>query len=100
MISGLFLLSVFLVIITHRVRKLVWRDDKIMPLMLCFLTACVITQVLFFLYDLVIVYASRPLTQSFNCNIFIFGETPRVLLTVAVLLNTNKWISFLIYILV
>ena len=56
MIIGLSFLAAIFIVITHKVRKIVWHEDKIMPLMMSFLSATVISQALNFLFDLVFLY--------------------------------------------
>lgn len=101
MIIALSFLAAFFIVITHKVRKIVWHEDKIMPLMMCFLCATVISQALNFLFDLLVMYKPefiRAPSRAYQCSFKVFGDSSRLFLSVAVILNANKWVSFLIYI--
>ena len=101
MIIGLSILAACFIVITNKVSKIVWHDDKILPLMMSFLSATVISQVFNFLFDLVVLYKPESLISSsraFNCSFIVFGDSPRLFLSLAVILSANKWVSFLIYI--
>jgi len=93
------LLLVPLVFITFKVKKLVWHRDKIMPLMLTFLTGCVFSFLCYFIFVQVSEYKlvwQNGGSQSYTCSVIYFAELPAFFLSIGIILNANKWISFLL----
>lgn len=91
-------LAALLIIITVKVSKLVWSNDKIIPTMLILLTASLFSLALY--YILLIVAFNRPewacgTSRSSFCSGYVLTELPAYFLALAGLMNINKWIYFL-----
>ena len=99
MIIFLAILLVPLTFITFKVQRLVWRRDKIMPMMLAFLTACVFAFLCYFVFVQISEYKlvwQNSGSQSYTCSVIYFAELPAFFISVGIILNANKWISFLL----
>lgn len=91
---------VMMVVLTVKVTKLVWLQDKVVPFMLIFLNLSLVGGTMFFSWSNFRVY-SRPISdtsQTFICEETIYPYAPVVFLTCAVFLNVNKWIYCLLHI--
>ena len=92
----LFLLPI-LVYMTVRVFRLVWPNEKVVPIMLVMLCITLITLIAYFSF--LIYSTNRPEWQCSDskeqkCVSGIFAFAPAICLANAVILNLNKWIYF------
>ena len=92
----LFLLPV-LVCMTANATRLVWPDDKQLPLILCMLSFSLLVLIGF--YICLIITKLDPYwccgeARSCNCFASFFTRLPYLFLTNAILLNLNKWIQY------
>lgn len=89
-----------MIVLTVRVSKKVWDQDRVVPFMLIFLDLSLVGSTMFFSWSLIRVY-SYPLPEdsyTFICEETIYPYLPVTFLTCAVLLNMNKWIYCLMHI--
>ena len=78
---------------------MVWRRDKILPLMLTSLTGCVLSFLCYFVLVQVSEYElvwQNNGARSYTCSVIYFAELPAFFLSVGIILNANKWIYFLL----
>ena len=92
----LFLLPV-MVYMTIRVFRLVWPNEKVVPIMLVMLCVTLITLIVYFCF--LLIQASHAKWQCENsrsqlCAVEIIATAPALCLANAVILNLNKWIYF------
>ena len=91
---------VMMIMLTIKVTKLVWLQDKVVPFMLIFLNLSLVGGTMFFSWSNFRVY-SKPISETsetFICEETIYPYLPVVFLTCAVFLNVNKWIYCLFHI--
>ena len=91
------LVLVFEIFLTIIVCRLVWANDKIIPLMLVSLCASLLS--LIFYYSFITAYVTNPEwscadTKSVECLINVSIYLPSFFLANATLLNLNKWIYY------
>jgi len=99
MITFLTLLLIPMLYITFKVKAMVWRRDKILPLMLTCLTACVLAFICYFVFVQISEYElvwQNNSARSYTCSVIYFAELPAFFLSVGIILNANKWIYFLL----
>ena len=100
----LFILTIFataLSFLTYKVIKIVHKTDYIMPLMLCTFTLAIFTYIVYNLFLLVRVhhfYWYYGDSQNYTCTYIYLTYSPLLLLTIGIVLNLNRWVSFMVYI--
>jgi len=70
-----------------------------MPLMLTFLSACVLAFLFYFVFVQISEYNllwQNGGSKSYTCSVIYFAEMPAFFLSIGIILNANKWISFLL----
>lgn len=103
MLTLLVLLSVPMLFITVKVRNMVWKNDKVLPLMLCCLTASLFAFIAYFIFELYSEYHliwQNSESSSYICCLTYFPNMPAFMLSLGIVLNLNKWIHYLLKILV
>jgi len=88
------LMLLSLIIVTIKVTKLVWINDKIIPIMLIFLILSILGEIIFFSKG-----AREARTDVYNeneCQGFLISVMPVFFFAMAVSLNLSKWIYFLL----
>jgi hypothetical protein len=102
MLSILVLLAVPMLYLTVKVKRLVWKRDKILPLMLMSLSGSVLAFICYYVFELVSEYHlewQNGDSYSYACCVSYFPNLPAFLLSQGILLNLNKWIQYLLKIL-
>jgi hypothetical protein len=101
MIVFLVLSLVVIVYITVKVTKMVWKAEKIIPVMLIFLDLSILSLILYFLMSIFNNIEYWPCNKNGSDNtqtidsIYVLTSTlPSAFLAMAVTLNCNKWIYF------
>jgi len=91
-----FLLAVLLYT-TYRVHKLVWANDKVIPMMLVMLNLATFSMIVYFVLnvasDMYPEWACSLSPSYLSCAAFI-ASAPLFFLSIAVVLNINKWMYF------
>lgn len=85
----------------YKTAKLVWPKEKVIPVMLVFLSLSLLGSFCFFLWSLLRVYQwpypptvpDQVLAQE-ACELSVFPFLPVIFLSVAVILNIDKWLYF------
>jgi hypothetical protein len=90
-----------MIIVTHKAKQLVWPHEKIIPFMLIFLCLSLLGGFLYFSWSLIRVYSfpfppGTEMSHEQICEQTVFPFIPVFFLTIAVILNINKWIYFYI----
>ena len=70
-----------------------------MPLMLTFLTGCILAFLSYFIFVQAAEYHlvwQNAGSQSYTCAVIYFAEMPAFLLLIGIILNVNKWVYFLL----
>lgn len=99
MIFLLIVIEVPLVWLTLKVKTLVWDSDKILPLMMVCLSSSIICWLFYFIF---VLYTEKYIVWSFqgsdsyNCTFVWATNLPAYALSLAVILNLNKWIHYLL----
>ena len=100
----IFLLTLFasaLSFLTYKVIKIVYKTDFIMPLMLCTFTSAIFSYIAYNLFVLVRVHHFNWYygdSKNYTCTYIYLTYSPLLLLTIGIVLNLNRWISFMVYI--
>lgn len=95
MIAFLILLMLPMLYITSKVKKLVWKRDKILPIMLVCLTSSVFSFIMYFLFVTISEYHlvwQNDGHQSYTCCQVYFTNVPAFSLSLGIILSLNKWI--------
>lgn len=103
MLSLLSLLSVPMLYITVKVKKLVWKRDKILPVMMTCLTTSILAFIGYYIFELISEYKlvwQNANSSSYVCCLSYFPYLPAFMLSLGIVLNLNKWIHYLLKILV
>lgn len=97
-------LSVVLTYVTVRVKQMVWKEDKVIPLMLGLMCLTMYSTVLYFLFENVLFFTCmqtaycRLLAQEASYGFVIFECFLRTnqsfFLGIGAMLNLNKWVYF------
>ena len=97
MIAILSLFGMVLVVITLKVKRLVWKSDKVLPLVLIFMTASIAMYDLYFMVQAA-VYSKIGwgYLNSYTWAYMFTYYTATLLLAIGAVLNVHKWILFLI----
>ena len=82
-----------LVYITYKVIRKVGTSDKVIPLMLFFLQLSALSTMAFFIYDCRVLRLDAEFNSN-ACSSTILPTLSNIFLSIAVLLNVNKWIYF------
>jgi hypothetical protein len=85
--------------VTMKVTKLVWQQDRAIPLMLASLMASLLMWILYFTFVIVSEYHlpwQNIAEKSYTCGAVYVTESPAFFLVIGILLNVNKWIYFCI----
>lgn len=97
MIAILTLFGVVLVAMTLKVKRLVWKQDKVLPLVLMFMTACIAMYDFYFIVQAVVFNKiGWVYLNSYRWAYFFSYYSATLLLAIGAVLNVHKWILFLI----
>jgi len=85
--------------VTHKAKQLVWPHEKMIPFMLVFLCLSLLGGFTYFSWSLLRVYSypfpsGTEMSHEQICEQTAFPFIPVFFLTIAVILNINKWIYF------
>lgn len=88
---------VLLVLVTVKVTKMTWQQDKVLPCMLFNLCFSMVSCINYYAYELYteITYASCYYTHRYICSTNFAPMLPEFFLGIAITLNVSKWIYFL-----
>lgn len=96
MISLLALLAAAMACLTVKLKRLVWKEDKVMPLALLSMTGSVIMYMLYYICTAVVYTNLKWIHErSYTCSYVYFNYSGVLLLAIGVVLNAHKWIQFL-----
>ena len=98
MLPFLLVLATLMCFITVKVRRLVWDKDKILVLMLACLTSTVSLFALYYVYNIMIethLVWQFTAGKQYVCTTQFIGQAPAFFLSLAILLNLNKWMQYL-----
>lgn len=87
--------------LTYKVIKIVHKIDIIMPLMLCTFTAAIYAYIVYNIFLLVRVHHFFWYygdSKNYTCTYVFLTNSPPLLLTIGIVLNLNRWLSFMVYI--
>ena len=90
---------VLMIWVTLKVGYLVWKQDRVLPLMLASLSASSLMWILYFVFVLVSEYYlpwQNIGDKSYTCGAVYMTQSPAFFLVIGILLNVNKWINFCI----
>jgi hypothetical protein len=99
MIILLTLLFVFLLVLTRRVKRLVWEEDKVLPLMMVCFSTSAFWLIVFYVN---IFYTEKHMrfqyngNKAWNCANQVITFQPSLFLGFGVALNFCKWAQYLI----
>ena len=101
MIAILSILSIAMIWLTYRVTSSVWAKEKIIPIVLFLLTLSVLLYLVESIFKIYILFNTDE-TYRFSFlyliqHTYIFYN-PQILLVLAIILNCERWLCFLIYI--
>ncbi len=100
----IFLLTIFAMafsLLTYKVIKIVQKTDIIMPTMLCTFTLAIFAYIVYNVFLIVRVhhfYWYYGDSQNYTCTYLYLTYSPLLLLTIGIVLNLNRWVSFMVYI--
>jgi hypothetical protein len=83
--------------VTLKVSYLVWKQDKVLPLMLASLTTSLLMFILYFIFTVESEYNlawQNGYAKSYTCGAVYMTQLPAFFLVIGILLNLNKWIYF------
>lgn len=88
---------VLLIAVTVKVVKMVWKSDKILPLMLFSLSASILGMLFFYAFQIITTATHTDCTEdkTYMCMVNYMTILNEFFLSIAVTLNANKWIYFL-----
>ena len=95
MIGGLTALAVAMAYLTVVVKRLVSKQDKVLPLMFGFMTASLTVYVLYYVGAVIVEYRIDWFlsgSPSLACSVIYLSRTGSLLLVIGVILNLSKWI--------
>lgn len=95
MVSFLTLLACAMAYLTIRIKRLVWKDDKILPLIFAFMTASLVMYTFYYMSAVATEYKLDWFLsgkRSLTCTNTYLPYSAMLLLAVGVLLNLHKWI--------
>ena len=84
-------------VLSLKVKRLVWNEDKILPLVLMFMTGSIVMSDIYFLVQIGVYSKIGWLFKSsYNWTYMLTYYTAILLLIIGVVLNLHKWIQFLL----
>jgi len=93
MIAMLTLFGVALVAMTLKIRRLVWSQDKVLPMVLMFMTACIVMYDLYFIVQAVVFNKIGWIyLNSYRWAYFFTYYSATLLLAIGAVMNVYKWI--------
>lgn len=95
MIIVLAILAVVMATMAIKVKRMVWKDDKILPFVLIFMTISVILFVFYFVVQVVIYSVPKWGSHNYNSYRYCFMYTyysAILALVIGAVLNVHKWI--------
>ena len=97
MIAILTLCGAAMTVLTLKVKRLVWSEDKILPLVLVFMTGSIVMSDFYFIVQ-VGVYSKIGwvFKSSYEWAYMLTYYTAVLLLIIGAVLNVHKWIQFLL----
>jgi hypothetical protein len=97
MVAILTLCGVAMTVLSLKVKRLVWNEDKILPLVLMFMTGSIVMSDIYFLVQIGVYSKIGWLFKSsYNWTYMLTYYTAILLLIIGVVLNLHKWIQFLL----
>ena len=97
MLTIVSLILFFMSWVTFKVGYLVWKQDKVLPLMLASLTTSLLMFILYFIFTVESEYNlawQNGYAKSYTCGAVYMTQLPAFFLVIGILLNSNKWIYF------
>jgi len=98
MIGALFLISIGMGYLTIVVKRMVSKQDKLLPLIFGFMTASVAMYVLYYINAVVIEFRLDWFLsghRSLRCTVIYTSQTASLFLVIGAILNLAKWLQFL-----
>ena len=97
MVAILTLCGAAMTVLSLKIKRLVWNEDKILPLVLMFMTGSIVMSDIYFLVQIGVYSKIGWLFKSsYNWTYMLTYYTAILLLIIGVVLNLHKWIQFLL----
>lgn len=95
MIVILTFFTVFLTIMAIKIKRVVWKEDKVLPCVLFFMTGSLILYFMYFVVEIAVY--SIPKWQVLNAQSYLYAYmytyySAVLLLAIGAVLNVHKWI--------